>query len=77
MAAVSANMLAATFGAMSASVAAGSGMLEHVWRHACRAGEDGAQRHGKCVAVRHSAWVQRMCKLGGHRGRPAAPFGHA
>ena len=35
--AVSAGVLAATLGAMAASVAAGGGRLEHVWRRACRA----------------------------------------
>lgn len=38
--------------------------------------EDGAQRYGKCGAVRRSTWLHCMCKLGGHRGRPAAPFSH-
>ena len=35
--AVSAGVLAATLGAMAASVAAGGGRLEYVWRRACRA----------------------------------------
>lgn len=74
--AVNVRMLAATLGVMATSVAAGGGMLDNVWRRACHAGEDGAQRHGKCGAVRRSAWLHCMCKLGGYRRRPAAPFGH-